>query len=78
MTTRLHRRRAELARRRTRTLLLAGLVGFTLAAVAFFAAGLIVPGLLATLAGLATVGVAGWHARPANWPAPERCGAESE
>ena len=51
--TRLHRRRTELARRRTRALLLVGLLGFTAAAVAFFAAGLVLPGLLATISGLA-------------------------
>lgn len=65
--TRPHRRRAAQARRRNRALLLVGLLGSTIAAVGFFAAGLVVPGLLSTVAGLATVLAAGRHARPANW-----------
>lgn len=69
-------RRGKQARRRTRVLLAVGLVGFTVATVAFFVAGLILPGLLATLAGLATVAVAGWNARPVNWP-PENRDPES-
>lgn len=60
-------RRGEV-RRRSRVLLVVGLAGFAVASIAFFAAGLILPGLLASIAGLATVAVAGWHARPANWP----------
>jgi UPF0716 family protein affecting phage T7 exclusion len=65
--TRLRRRRAAQARRRNRALLLVSLAGSTLAAVGFFAAGLVLPGLLSTIAGLATVLAAGRHARPANW-----------
>jgi hypothetical protein len=74
--TRLHQRRAEQARRRHRALLLAGLLGFIIAAVASFAAGMIVPGLAATVAGLTTVAAAGRHARPANWT-PEDTDSES-
>jgi hypothetical protein len=70
--TRLRRRRAEVARRRTRALLLIGLFGWSFAAVAFFAAGLVLPGSLATVAGLATLVAAGRHARPSNWTREDR------
>lgn len=59
-------------RRRTRVLLLLGLLGNSAAAIAFFASGLILPGLLATVAGLGTVVAAAWHARPGNWPPADR------
>ncbi|RSN05981.1 hypothetical protein DMC63_37880 [Streptomyces sp. WAC 05977] len=70
--TRPRRRSAELARRRTRTLLLFSLLGQSIAAVAFFAAGLIPPGLAAVAAGLVTLVAAGRHARPANWTPEDR------
>lgn len=69
---RLDRRRAAKARRRTRALLLVSLLGLTFAAVVFFATGLIVPGLAAAIAGLATVVAAGRHARPDNWTREDR------
>jgi hypothetical protein len=69
--TRQHRGVAGQARRR-RALLLVSLLGWTLAAIGFFAAGLVQFGLLATVAGLATVVFAGHNARPANWTPEDR------
>lgn len=53
--TRHDRGRGERVLRRARALLAAGVAGFALATIAFFAAGLILPAVLATIAGLAAV-----------------------
>lgn len=67
------RRRDERARRRLRRRVrLASMALFGAAAVAAFAAGLIVPGLLLVAAGLAIVTAAALEARPANWPPADR------
>lgn len=58
--------------RRTARLLLFSLVGQTAAAVLFFAAGFLLPGALAVVAGLATLVAAARHARPANWTPEDR------
>lgn len=57
---------------RGRALLLVALLGSAVAAAVLCAVGLLLPGLLAVVIGLAALAIAGRLARPANWTPEDR------